>query len=65
VKHFRTLAFYFWVLPPLVAIAVVGPFILTRGEGPMGERVAAIVLFLAFGALIQGIVYRATSRGRT
>jgi hypothetical protein len=44
---------------------VVGPFSPTRGEGPMGERVAAIVLFLAFAAFIQGMVYRATSRGRS
>jgi hypothetical protein len=63
VKNFRALAF--WILPPLLAVAVVGPFVLSRGEGPMGERVAAIVLFLVFAAFIQGILYRATSRARS
>lgn len=62
-KNFRTLAF--WILPPLLAIAVVGPFTLIRGEGPMGERVAAIVSCVVFVAFIQGITYRATSRGRS
>lgn len=58
VRNSRALAF--WVLPPLLVIAVAG-FLLIRGEGPMGERIAAIVVFLVLAALVDGVVYRATS----
>ncbi len=63
-RDYRALAF--WVLPPILATAVVSPFMLTRGEGPTGERVASIVLWLMFAAFVQWILYRATSsRGRS
>lgn len=52
----------FWILPPLLAVAVMSPFILSRGEGPLGERVAALAYFLVIAAFAQWIVYRGTRR---
>ena len=57
-------AFAFWVGFPLIFLIVAGSYQLTRGEGPMGERVAALVFFAVIATLIQGTVFRMTKRDR-
>lgn len=59
-------AYAFWILPPLLAVVVTGAYMLLRSEGPMGERVLSIVVFVVLAALVQTLLYRSNrARSRT
>ncbi len=55
----------FWIAPPFIALVLVGSYELTRGEGPMGDRVAILVSFLTLAAFIQGCAYRVTRKSHS